>query len=360
MSARTTRQYIRRAQRPAGSGTTIKIAQRAAGTVETTVRVAAKPLARYGFPYRKPSVPKGVVVQRPPNSLGDAYETEWARRPLAKAVRGVIIEGPLRLAVRTVASPTVSGLDRLTDLLRTEDGAQPAPVIFAPNHHSHIDTGVMIRSIPAPWRTELVVAAAADYFFDAKWKASLSALALNAIPIDRDATSRATFDRLRDVIADGNSLIIYPEGGRSPDGWGQDFKGGAAYLSMRTGAAIIPVHLDGTGEIFGKGASKLSPGRTTVLFGTPLTAEEGENTRRFNERIESAVTRLGDETLTDWWTASLNAGTGRSPKLSGPDALRSKGADHNGWRKQWKLGEKRRLSTAGIRRRRARRWPDLG
>ena len=146
------------------------------------------------------------------------------------------------------------------------------------------------------------------------------------------------------MIADGSSLIIYPEGGRSPDGWGQDFKGGAAYLSTRTGAPIIPVHIDGTGEIFGKGASKLSPGRTTVLFGTPLTAAEGENTRRFNERIEAAVTRLGDETLTDWWTATRNAASGRSPKLSGPD--------HNGWRRQWHLGEKRRISTSGIRRRR--------
>ena len=349
MAGRTSRQYIRRGQRPDGARRTIHVAQRAAGTVERAVRRASQPLARYGFPYRRPTVPAHVELEREPSRLGGAYDTDWARRPIARAVRGVIIEGPMRLAVRTVASPQVTGLDRLTDLLRVDE---PAPVIFAPNHHSHIDTGVMIRSIPIAWRRELVVAAAADYFFDAHWKAALSALALNAIPIDRDATSRATFDRLRDAIADGSSLIIYPEGGRSPDGWGQDFKGGAAYLSSRTGAPIVPVHIDGTGEIFGKGATSLSPGRTTVVFGTPLLAADGENTRRFNERIEAAVTRLGDETLTDWWTASRNAASGRSPKLSGPD--------HNGWRRQWQLGEKRRLSTAGIRRRRARRWPDLG
>jgi len=349
MAGRTSRQYIRRGQRPGGARRSVHVAQRAAGTVEGAVRRAARPLARYGFPYRKPTTPRHVDVEREPSRLGGAYDTEWARRPVARAVRGMIIEGPMRLAVRTVASPKVSGLDRLTDLLRVDE---PTPVIFAPNHHSHIDTGVMIRSIPAVWRRELVVAAAADYFFDAHWKAAMSALALNAIPIDRDATSRATFDRLRDAIADGSSLIIYPEGGRSPDGWGQDFKGGAAYLSTRTGAPIVPVHIDGTGEIFGKGATRLSPGRTTVLFGTPLTAADGENTRRFNERIEAAVTRLGDETLTDWWTASRNAAADRNPKLSGPE--------HNGWRRQWQLGEKRRLSTAGIRRRRSRRWPDLG
>jgi len=349
MAGRASRQYIRRAQRPDRSGSSIRVAQRAAGTVEGVVRTAARPLTRYGFPYRKPTAPRTVVVPREPSRLGGAYDTEWARRPVAQAVRGLIIEGPMRAAVRTIASPRVSGLDRLVDLTRRDD---PPAVIFAPNHHSHIDTGVMIRAIPAVWRRELVVAAAADYFFDTHWKAAASALALNAIPIDRDATSRATFDRLRDLIADGRSLIIYPEGGRSPDGWGQDFKGGAAYLSARTGAPIVPVHIDGTGEIFAKGAKTLSPGRTSVLFGAPLTAADDENTRRFNERIEAAVTRLGDETLTDWWTASRNAAGGRNPKLSGPD--------HNGWRRQWQLGERRRLSTAGIRRRRLRRWPDLG
>ena len=111
----------------------------------------------------------------------------------------------------------------------------------------------MIRSIPSCWRRNLVVAAAADYFFDKHWKAALSALSLNAIPIDREVTGRKSSDMFRDLIADGHSLLIYPEGGRSPDGWGQEFKGGAAYLSSRTGAPVVPVFIDGTGPIFGKG-----------------------------------------------------------------------------------------------------------
>jgi 1-acyl-sn-glycerol-3-phosphate acyltransferase len=347
--ARTTHPYIRRAQRPDATGPAIHAAQRLSGSVESIARRAAAPLRRYGFPLRRPTVPHGVEVPVEESTLGPNYDTEWARSPVARAARGLIIEGPLRLAVRTVASPTVTGLDRLADLMRDDD---VAPVIFAPNHHSHIDTGLMIRSIPMCWRRELVVAAAADYFFDARWKATMSALALNAIPLDRDATSRATADQMRDLIADGHSLIIYPEGGRSPDGWGQEFKGGAAYLSARTGAPVVPVFIDGTGEIFGKGAKTLRRGRTTVVFGSPLVQDDDENTRRFNTRIEAAVTRLGDEALTDYWTASQRAAAGSNPSLSGPD--------HNGWRRQWQLGERRKLSTAGIRRRRSRSWPDLG
>ena len=327
----------------------LRTAQRAAGTAERIVRSAAKPLRSHGFPYRAPSVPKGVEVPREPSKLGANYDTEWARGPVARAARGLIAEGPLRLLVKGVANPDVVGLDRLHDLSRLDD---PPPVIFAPNHHSHVDTALMIRAIPACWRRELVVAAAADYFFDQQWKAVLSALALNAIPIDREVTGRKSSDQFRDLMADGHSLLIYPEGGRSPDGWGQEFKGGAAYLSSRTGAPVVPVFIDGSGAIYGKGMKRPKPGRTKVVFGAPLRPVDGENTRRFNARIEAAVTRLGDEALTDYWTATTRAARGASPKLTGPE--------YNGWRRQWELGEHRKLGAAGLRRRQRRRWPDLG
>lgn len=327
----------------------LRSAQRAAGKAERVVRSAARPLRSYGFPYRSPNVPKGVEVPKQPSKLGANYDTEWARSPIARAARGMIAEGPLRLLVKGIANPEVVGLDRIDDLVRLD---QPPPVIFAPNHHSHVDTALMIRAMPICWRRQLVVAAAADYFFDKQWKATLSALALNAIPIDREVTGRASSDRFRDLVADGHSLLIYPEGGRSPDGWGQEFKGGAAYLSSRTGAPVVPVFIDGSGAIFGKGMKRPKPGRTKVVFGAPLRPIEGENTRRFNARIEAAVTRLGDEALTDYWTASKRAARGSSPKLTGPE--------YNGWRRQWELGEHRKLGAAGLRRRQQRRWPDLG
>jgi 1-acyl-sn-glycerol-3-phosphate acyltransferase len=325
-----------------------EIGQRVAGKAEAAVKAAAKPLRNYGFPYRAPNVPKGVEVPREPSRLGANYDTEWARTPVAQAARTLITEGPLRLIMRGVANPEVTGLDRLTPLTRRDE---PPAVIFTPNHHSHLDTGLMIRSIPACWRRNLVVAAAADYFFDQQWKAVVSALALNAIPIDREVTGRKSSDMFRDLIADGHSVLIYPEGGRSPDGWGQDFKGGAAYLSSRSGAPVVPVFIDGTGPIFGKGMKRPKPGRSKVIFGAPLYPNDDENTRRYNARIEAAVTRLGDEALTDYWTATRRAAQGASPSLAGPE--------YNGWRRQWELGERRKLGAAGLRRRQKRRWPNL-
>jgi 1-acyl-sn-glycerol-3-phosphate acyltransferase len=236
----------------------------------------------------------------------------------------------------------------LDDLRRRED---PPVVIFTPNHHSHLDTPLMSVAVPEPWRRKLVVAAAADYFFNGRVKGTAAALALNAYPIDREVTSRKSADAVRSLLDDGWSLVIYPEGGRSPDGWGQEWKGGAAYLSIRTGSPVVPVFIDGTGAIFGKGMKRPRPGRTRVVFGHPMWPEEGESTRRFGARIEAAVTALGDEALTDYWTARQRAAAGTNPRLSGPD--------YTGWRRQWTLSEHRRLGMAGLRRRQKRRWPAI-
>ncbi|MDO8391166.1 MAG: lysophospholipid acyltransferase family protein [Actinomycetota bacterium] len=313
------------------------------------VQAVLKPAKALGFPYRKPSVPKGQTVPETPSKLGADFETDWARKAPAKAVRAIVTNGPVRAVIKLLANPEINGLDRLADLERLDK--TPA-LIFAPNHHSHLDTGVMIVAVPEPWRSKLVVAAAADYFFDTKVKGTLAALTLNAFPIDREVTGRKSSDELRRLLDTGWSLVIYPEGGRSPDGWGQDFKGGAAYLANRTGAPVVPVFIDGTGSIYGKGMKKPKPGKSKVVFGSPLYPIEGESTRRFNARIEAAVTALGDEALTDYWTSKQRAAAGTNPKLTGPE--------YNGWRRQWALAEHRKLGKAGQRRRQKRRWPDLG
>lgn len=327
---------------------TLRRLAKAAGTVERATSKVTRVVASKGFPYRAPTVPAGVVVPKDPPKLGADFDTSFARKPAAKAARVALTAGPVRLMVKALADPEVFGLDRLEDLRRLED--TPA-VIFTPNHHSHLDTPLMTVAVPEPWRRTLVVAAAADYFFTSTLKGTAAALALNAFPIDREVTGRRSADAIRRLVDDGWSLVIYPEGGRSPDGWGQEWKGGAAYLSARTGAPVVPVFIDGTGAIFGKGMKRPRPGRTRVVFGHPLWPLEGESTRRFGARIEQAVTALADESLTDWWTARQRVATGTNPRLTGPE--------YTGWRRQWDLSERRRRGAAGLRRRQRRRWPQL-
>ena len=183
------------------------------------------------------------------------------RRPASP--RAVITDGPLRLARagrrrprdrrRSTGSPTCAAL---------EDADAP-PVIFTANHHSHLDTP-LLPSRPSPSRgaRHLVVGAAADYFFDNRVTGTASALVLERDPDrPRRSTGRKSADLAARLIDDGWSLLIFPEGGRSPDGWGQPFKGGAAFLSIRTGAPVVPVFIEGTGSILGKGMKRPEAGQ---------------------------------------------------------------------------------------------------
>lgn len=288
------------------------------------------------FPFRAPTLPGGVEPLPKDPTLGAAYDTAWARSPAARLGRLALLEGVVRPLVKAVADPERRGYDRLVGL----DG----PAIFAANHLSHVDAGLLMTSLPEPWRHRAFAAAAADYFFDTRVKATMAALALNAIPIERSKVTRRSAILAAELIDDGWSMVIFPEGGRSPDGWAQPFRAGAAFLAVRCGVPVVPVHIEGTGRILPKGTNKLVPGRTRVTFGTPIDPGPDADMRALAADIEAAVTALADEVAGDWWTARQRAHAGQSPPLSGPDA--------SSWRRAWALGDRR-----SHRRKRIEPWP---
>lgn len=302
----------------------------------------ARLVGRLEFPLTAPTIPSGMDPPPSTRKVGGDYETDWARTPTARAARRVLLDTVARPAVRFVADPEVQGLDRLDHV----DG----PLIFAANHHSHLDTGVLLSALPARFRNRTFVVAAADYFFANRLTSATSALTLNAIPFERTRVGRRSADQAAELLADEWNMVIFPEGGRSPDGWGQDFKPGAAYLAQRCDVPVVPVHLLGVDRLLPKGATRLKRGQTVVTFGAPMEIADGEDTRRFNTRIQATVAALGDEAEHDWWTARRRAHHGATPSLAGPDA--------GGWRRTWALGDRTPRGRV-VERAPRRRWPDL-
>jgi 1-acyl-sn-glycerol-3-phosphate acyltransferase len=259
-------------------------------------------------------------------TLGVDYDTEWSRGHAARAGRVLVQELVAGPVMKVIASPQVTGLDRIAHL--------DEPVIFAANHASHVDAPLLLSVIPDRWRAQMFVAGAADYFFDTRLKAASFAFLLNAVPIERQRVSRDSANRVADLLAEGWSMLIFPEGGRSPDGWGQPHRAGAAWLATRTARPIVPVHVEGTRQIMAKGSSRLRPGTTYVTFGRPLRPEPGGDPRDLADQLERSISALADEQTTDWWTARRRAATRSSPSLTGPDA--------GAWRRTWVLGQKGR------------------
>jgi 1-acyl-sn-glycerol-3-phosphate acyltransferase len=306
------------------------------GRMGDLARAPGRRLRSLGFPYTSAPTPRGVEPPATIERLGDAYDTEWARHPLARWSRLAAMATVGRAVAEVTCRPDVRNADRIEQL--------EGPAVFVANHHSHLDTTLLLTSLPRPWRHELVVAAAADYFFDSQAKAALAAWAYGAVPMERRKVSRRSADRAADLLDQGWSLLIFPEGGRSPDGWGQDHKGGAAYLGVRCGAPIVPIHLDGTGRVLPKGSRRPEPSTVTVNIGAPLRPAEGEDARALAVRVEAAIATLADETAADWWTARQRAHASATPSLRGPDL--------DSWRRDWTSPDRTPRRTSG------RRWPD--
>lgn len=278
---------------------------------------ALRNMAR-GFRWFRPAaLPKGTPV--PALKTEGNFETAWARKPWANTTRDIVQELVLLPALRYVASPTIHGRERLRGVEQ--------PVVIASNHVSHLDTGVIADALPLEWRHRLAVGAAADYFFTSKLRGSIAALLLGAFPVERKRASATSARAAVRLVEEGWNLILFPEGGRSPDGWLQEMKPGASFIAARTKRPLVPMWITGTEHLLPKGAKGLRRGKVDVLIGDPIFPKEKEDARELQARFEDALLRLATESTRDWWTS-----------LTAPDATHT-GPDASRWRRVWERGD---------------------
>ncbi|HEX8498117.1 MAG TPA: lysophospholipid acyltransferase family protein [Actinomycetales bacterium] len=290
----------------------------ASGALLRGARTDLKMVARGWRWGRRSMVPRSAEPFVKPRA-SEPFPTAWARTPAASVVREGIQRFGLGPLMRAEVTPTVRGLDVLDRLA--------GPVVFVANHTSHLDTPLILLALPDVWRRKTAVAAAADYFFDTWWRATSSAMVFNAFPIERRSGTMSSTPG--NLLADGWSVVVFPEGSRSPDGWSRKFKPGAAFLSGHHHVPVVPVGIRGSFAAMPRGRGWPVPGRpaVTVRFGEPLLPLEGEGPRELGVRIEQAVARLVDEDATTWWDATRRAARGQTPVMTGPDTAK--------WRRVW-------------------------
>ncbi|GAB3708403.1 lysophospholipid acyltransferase family protein [Mariniluteicoccus flavus] len=200
----------------------------------------------------------------------------------------------LKPLVWSVCNVKVHGKERLAGF----DG----PFIVVSNHSSHLDTPLIIGSLPQRLSRNLAVGAAADYFFDTWWRAVPTALFLNAFPIERGKGLRGRGAKTRGLaghlLSDGVPLLIYPEGTRSRTKAMGRFKPGAASLCISRNVPCLPIALVGAGDAMPRGTNWPKNGRPKihVVLGEPMWARQGETAHQFSDRIAARIAELHDET----------------------------------------------------------------
>jgi long-chain acyl-CoA synthetase len=192
----------------------------------------------------------------------------WPRNPAMVALRRGLRPLVLFLPHRLFARPfTVAGGERIAGV----DG----PVLIIANHASHADTLAILRALPAGLRSHTAVAAAADYFFANRLAGLLAQAVLGAFPFSREGRVRESLDACGRLADEGWSILIYPEGTRSPDGRLLPFKSGIGLLATGLGLPVVPVAVTGGATLLPKGASWPRRAPVTVRFGTPVTLPPG-------------------------------------------------------------------------------------
>ncbi len=205
--------------------------------------------------------------------------------PLHASARFVAQRMLLKPLIWTLASVTVQGRTRLNGLDR--------PYVVVSNHSSHLDAPLLMGAWPRAHGRYLAANAAADYFFDVRWRKALTALFFNAFPVDRTGF-RGRGGVAATLLDDGVPLLVFPEGTRSKDGEIGRFTPGAAALCVSRQVPCVPVAIVGAYEAMPKGTNWPRRGRppVTINIGDPLRPEPGETIPHFSERMVTAVRAL--------------------------------------------------------------------
>ena len=229
-----------------------------------------------------------VTTKRPADSdePGGRFD-RYTSKPMAMArylAQRVLLGG----VVRTILTVRIMGRERL-------DGLRGAFVVVA-NHSSHLDAPLIFTTMPRRLARYLAAGAAADYFFDVRWRKGLTALFFNAFPIHRSGLNRPASEA-RALLQRGVPLLVFPEGTRSRTGRIGTFKSGAASLANTAGVPCVPVAIIGAHIAHPRGSKWPKAGRPPVgvVYGEPVFAQAGESANDYMRRVRGEVQRLYDE-----------------------------------------------------------------
>ena len=178
------------------------------------------------------------------------FEVDPRPTVLYRAERAVFVT-----ALWTWFRPKVTGREHVPET---------GPVILAPVHRSFADFG-----FAAFCTDRKLFFMTKDEMWKNKWLGKLL-LSVGAFPVHRESADREALQRAEEVLRKGSVLVLFPEGTRREGLLVKDLMEGAAFLSARTGAPIVPVGIGGSDLAMPKGSHVPKPHTVQVVIGPAL------------------------------------------------------------------------------------------
>lgn len=139
--------------------------------------------------------------------------------------------------------------------------------VYAANHLSYYDTPVLFAKLPFQFR---ILAK------QSLWKIPFIGWYLNRsgqVPVDQSSARNAVASLNRGVatVKGGMPLVIFPEGGRTPDGHIKTFVSGCAFMAIKAQVPLVPLTLVGTYELLPMHTYHLMPRPIKIIVGDPIS-----------------------------------------------------------------------------------------
>jgi 1-acyl-sn-glycerol-3-phosphate acyltransferase len=186
------------------------------------------------------------------------------------------------LILKTIFSPVeVIGRENL----------HAGPAVIAANHQSAIDIPVLYVNLPTQFRIVAKVELFKYPFMG--WHLTRS----GQIAVD-EKNVRANLKSLQrgvETMKHHNlPLVVFPEGGRTPDGEIKPFMSGAFYMAIKAGVPVVPVAIVGTFEVLRMWTYIIRPGKLQLVIGKPISTE-GYTTKQMDElseKVKAAIEEM--------------------------------------------------------------------
>lgn len=172
------------------------------------------------------------------------------------------IERIMRVWARSLVA--AAGIDLRSENVQSID--HDKRYVFVANHHSYLDIPCILAAVPQPIRFMAKVSLFKIPIFG--WAMGRAGF----IPIDRKnrRTAVKSFDLAAQRLRAGNTVVIFPEEGRSRERQMRPFQRGAFLLALKAEQTIVPLAVEGTYDVFPATRWSVTPGVVTVKVGTPI------------------------------------------------------------------------------------------
>ena len=149
------------------------------------------------------------------------------------------------------------------EVIGTENVPSP-PFLISPVHRSNLDT-ILTASLTKHGLRYM----GKDSLWKVGWAGKVFS-ALGGIPVNRDLADREAVDMCVSLLTHGQSLVLFPEGGRRDGLTVKDIHDGASFIALKAKVPIIPVGIAGSSDAWPKGTKFPRPKRCVMVIGKPL------------------------------------------------------------------------------------------